>query len=76
MKERDSGEAKGYAFVMFRSKELASRAIEELNNTEFKVPNCRFSLPAVSSVGCYLVYAGVSYLYFAFNSGITPVSFE
>ncbi|KAJ4840804.1 hypothetical protein Tsubulata_015062 [Turnera subulata] len=36
MKGKDSGEAKGYAFVTFRTKELASKAIEELNNTEFK----------------------------------------
>lgn len=37
MKGKDSSESKGYAFVSFRTKELASKAIEELNNTEFKV---------------------------------------
>lgn len=37
MKGKDSGEAKGYAFVSFRSKELASMAIEKLNNCELKV---------------------------------------
>ncbi|KAF3948051.1 hypothetical protein CMV_025900 [Castanea mollissima] len=36
MKGKDSGENKGFAFVTFRSAELASQAIEELNNTEFK----------------------------------------
>ncbi|KAJ6425573.1 hypothetical protein OIU84_026197 [Salix udensis] len=36
MKGKDSSESRGYAFVSFRSKELASKAIEELNNTEFK----------------------------------------
>ncbi|XP_008243563.1 PREDICTED: heterogeneous nuclear ribonucleoprotein R [Prunus mume] len=36
MKGKDSGEAKGYAFVTFRNKELASKAIEELNNSELK----------------------------------------
>uniref|UniRef100_A0A2P2LNH1 RRM domain-containing protein n=1 Tax=Rhizophora mucronata TaxID=61149 RepID=A0A2P2LNH1_RHIMU len=36
MKGKDSSEAKGYAFVSFRTKELASKAIKELNNTEFK----------------------------------------
>ncbi|XP_022748308.1 heterogeneous nuclear ribonucleoprotein Q-like [Durio zibethinus] len=36
MKGKDSGEAKGYAFVTFRSKELASKAIEKLNNSELK----------------------------------------
>ena len=37
MKGKDSGENKGFAFVTFRNVELASKAIEELNNTEFKV---------------------------------------
>ncbi|KAJ0985539.1 hypothetical protein J5N97_003895 [Dioscorea zingiberensis] len=36
MKSKDSAENKGYAFVTFRTKELATKAIEELNNTEFK----------------------------------------
>ncbi|KAL5545827.1 hypothetical protein UlMin_005514 [Ulmus minor] len=36
MKGKDTGEAKGYAFITFRTKEFASRAIEELNNSEFK----------------------------------------
>lgn len=36
MKGKDSGENKGFAFVTFRNVELASKAIEELNNTEFK----------------------------------------
>lgn len=37
MKGKDSNENKGYAFVTFRTKELASKAIKELNNTELKV---------------------------------------
>lgn len=37
MKGKDSGEAKGYAFATFRNKELASQAIEQLNNCELKV---------------------------------------
>ncbi|KAA8549875.1 hypothetical protein F0562_001559 [Nyssa sinensis] len=36
MKGKDSNVNKGFAFVTFRSVELASTAIEELNNTEFK----------------------------------------
>ncbi|KAL7133584.1 hypothetical protein ABFS83_12G150800 [Erythranthe nasuta] len=36
MKGKDSSENKGYAFVTFRSKELASKAMKELNNTELK----------------------------------------
>lgn len=36
MKERDSGESKGYGFVTFRTKDLASKAIKELNNKELK----------------------------------------
>ncbi|XVE59579.1 hypothetical protein DITRI_Ditri05aG0057100 [Diplodiscus trichospermus] len=36
MKGKDSSENKGFAFVTFRSVELASKAIDELNNAEFK----------------------------------------
>ncbi|XVF05166.1 hypothetical protein REPUB_Repub05bG0148200 [Reevesia pubescens] len=36
MKGKDSSENKGFAFVTFRSVELASQAIDELNNAEFK----------------------------------------
>lgn len=37
MKGKDSSGSKGYAFVTFRTKEIASKAIEELNNSELKV---------------------------------------
>ena len=37
MKGKDLSDGKGYAFVTFRNKELASNAIEELNNSELKV---------------------------------------
>lgn len=37
MKGKDSSENKGYAFVTYKTKELATKAIEELNNTDFKV---------------------------------------
>ncbi|XP_051114067.1 heterogeneous nuclear ribonucleoprotein Q [Andrographis paniculata] len=36
MRGKDSHENKGYAFVTFRTKELASTAIRELNNAEYK----------------------------------------
>ncbi|CAN8279004.1 unnamed protein product [Cochlearia groenlandica] len=36
MREKESGDGKGYAFVTFRNKDLAFDAIENLNNTEFK----------------------------------------
>uniref|UniRef100_A0A1J3G7A1 Heterogeneous nuclear ribonucleoprotein Q n=1 Tax=Noccaea caerulescens TaxID=107243 RepID=A0A1J3G7A1_NOCCA len=36
MREKESGDGKGYAFVTFRNKDLASEAIDHLNNTEFK----------------------------------------
>ncbi|KAL3327535.1 hypothetical protein AABB24_035289 [Solanum stoloniferum] len=36
MKGKDSTQNKGYAFVTYRNKELASKAIKELNNTELK----------------------------------------
>lgn len=37
MKGKDSTQNKGYAFVTYRNKELATKAIKELNNTELKV---------------------------------------
>lgn len=37
MKAKDSAENKGFAFVTFRNVELASKAIEELNESDFKV---------------------------------------
>ncbi|KAH8510220.1 hypothetical protein H0E87_007958 [Populus deltoides] len=36
MKGKDSSDNKGFAFVTFRSVDLATKAIGELNNTEFK----------------------------------------
>ncbi|KAK6929692.1 RNA recognition motif domain [Dillenia turbinata] len=36
MKGKDSGNNKGFAFMTFRSVDLASKAIEKLNMTEFK----------------------------------------
>ena len=36
MKGKDSAENRGYAFITYRSKELAAKAIKELNGTEFK----------------------------------------
>ncbi|KAJ6756059.1 hypothetical protein OIU79_028465 [Salix purpurea] len=36
MKGKDSSESRGYAFVSFSTKKLASKAIQELNNTEFE----------------------------------------
>lgn len=56
MKEKDSSANKGYAFVTFRTRDMASDAIKDLNNCELKVivvPNwylflfkilCHFSL--------------------------------
>ncbi|CAH8362606.1 unnamed protein product [Eruca vesicaria subsp. sativa] len=36
MREKESGDGKGYAFVTFRNKDLASEAIDNLNNSDFK----------------------------------------
>uniref|UniRef100_A0A5B6ZDM4 RRM domain-containing protein n=1 Tax=Davidia involucrata TaxID=16924 RepID=A0A5B6ZDM4_DAVIN len=36
MKGKDSSENKGYAFVTFKNKDLATKAIKELNNTDLK----------------------------------------
>ncbi|KAL4309732.1 hypothetical protein GQ457_01G038600 [Hibiscus cannabinus] len=43
MKGKDSSENKGFAFVTFRSVELADKAIDELNNAEFKGKKIRCS---------------------------------
>ncbi|XP_061353275.1 heterogeneous nuclear ribonucleoprotein Q [Gastrolobium bilobum] len=44
MKDRDTGEGKGYAFVAFKTKKAAQKAIEELHNKEFKSKTLRCSL--------------------------------
>ncbi|KAH1209700.1 Heterogeneous nuclear ribonucleoprotein Q [Glycine max] len=36
MKDRDTGEHKGYSFVAFKTKEVAQKAIEEIHSKEFK----------------------------------------
>ncbi|KAI3987365.1 hypothetical protein MKX01_003115, partial [Papaver californicum] len=36
MKSKNAAENKGYAFVTFRTKQLADKSIEDLNNTEFQ----------------------------------------
>ncbi|XP_021767749.1 heterogeneous nuclear ribonucleoprotein Q-like isoform X1 [Chenopodium quinoa] len=44
IKNKDTGEFKGYAFVAFKTKEDAQKAIEELKNKEFKGKTVRCSL--------------------------------
>ncbi|XP_051145693.1 heterogeneous nuclear ribonucleoprotein Q isoform X2 [Andrographis paniculata] len=44
MKNRDTGEGKGFAFVAFQEKDMAQKAIEELHNKEFKGRTLRCSL--------------------------------
>ncbi|KAK7275428.1 hypothetical protein RIF29_16545 [Crotalaria pallida] len=44
MKDRDTGEGKGYAFVAFKTKGVAEKAIEELHNKEYKNKTLRCSL--------------------------------
>ncbi|KAL8499591.1 hypothetical protein ACS0TY_019539 [Phlomoides rotata] len=44
MKNRDTGESKGFAFVAFKTKDEAQRAIEDLHNKEFKGRTLRCSL--------------------------------
>ncbi|XVE77332.1 hypothetical protein DITRI_Ditri13aG0053900 [Diplodiscus trichospermus] len=44
MKDQESGESKGYAFVAFKSKEIAQKAIEELHSKELKSKTIRCSL--------------------------------
>lgn len=42
VRENNSTENKGYAFVSFRTMDIASKAIKELHNSEFKV--CIYAL--------------------------------
>ncbi|KAK9074308.1 hypothetical protein SSX86_006906 [Deinandra increscens subsp. villosa] len=44
VRNRDTNESKGFAFVAFRTKDVAQKAIEELHNKEFKGRNMRCSL--------------------------------
>ncbi|KAL2461429.1 RNA-binding (RRM/RBD/RNP motif) family protein [Abeliophyllum distichum] len=44
MKNRDTGESRGFAFVAFRTKDVAQKAIEELHSKEFKGRTIRCSL--------------------------------
>lgn len=37
MKDKDTDENKGYAFITFKMKESAQQAIEDIGNKEFKV---------------------------------------
>ena len=37
MKDKDTGDAKGYAFIAFKTKEVAQKAIEVIHSKEFKV---------------------------------------
>lgn len=37
MRNKDTGESKGFAFVAFTTKDEAQKAIEELHSKEFKV---------------------------------------
>ncbi|CAM6129484.1 unnamed protein product [Calypogeia fissa] len=43
LKDKDSGQNKGYAFVTFTTRESAEKAIESLNDTELKGRKLRFS---------------------------------
>lgn len=44
VKNRDTNEIKGFAFVAFRTKDVAQKAIEELHNKDFKGRTIRCSL--------------------------------
>ncbi|BBG97700.1 RNA-binding family protein with RRM/RBD/RNP motifs, partial [Prunus dulcis] len=44
MQDRETGESKGYAFIGFKTKEVAQKAIEELHNKAFKGKTLRCSL--------------------------------
>jgi heterogeneous nuclear ribonucleoprotein R len=44
VKNKDTGESKGFAFVGFKSKDVAQKAVEELHNKEFKGRTLRCSI--------------------------------
>ncbi|KAG9151784.1 hypothetical protein Leryth_002066 [Lithospermum erythrorhizon] len=44
MKNKETGESKGFAFVAFKTKDVAQKAIEELHNKDFKGKTLRCSL--------------------------------
>ncbi|KAG6667154.1 hypothetical protein CIPAW_01G081500 [Carya illinoinensis] len=44
IKDKETGDAKGYAFIAFKTKEIAQKAIEEIHNKEFKGKKLRCSL--------------------------------
>ncbi|KAB1219732.1 Heterogeneous nuclear ribonucleoprotein Q [Morella rubra] len=44
MKDKETGDARGYAFIAFKTKEVAQKAIEEIHNKDFKGKNLRCSL--------------------------------
>ncbi|KAI3796477.1 hypothetical protein L1987_39148 [Smallanthus sonchifolius] len=44
VRNKETNESKGFAFVAFRSKDVAQKAIEELHNKEFKGKTVRCSL--------------------------------
>ncbi|XP_015055735.1 heterogeneous nuclear ribonucleoprotein Q [Solanum pennellii] len=44
MRNRDTGESKGFAFVAFKTKDEAQKTIEELHNKEYKGKTLRCSL--------------------------------
>lgn len=47
VKNKDTGESKGYAFITFKTKEVAQKAIEDLHNKDFKGRTIRCSLAEV-----------------------------
>lgn len=49
MKDKESGESKGFAFVSFRSKEFAKKAIDELHSKELKV----IKMPLITSLSIW-----------------------
>ena len=44
IKDRETGESKGYAFVAFKTKDEAQKAIDDIHNKEFKGKTLRCSL--------------------------------
>jgi RNA recognition motif-containing protein len=55
MKDKETKENKGVAFVTLTAKDVAQRAIEELHDKDHKVM-CGFSLQDITGVVAFVIY--------------------
>jgi hypothetical protein len=74
MKDKETKENKGFAFVTFTAKDVAQRAIEELHDKDHKVM-CGFSLQdIVGSLACMIMMHNVEWFCAGENTAMLLVS--